>query len=86
MPHVSDPIDAECSYVKPGHAFITRRTWDLYFLIVSPPVLSDHCHGGPAARLDTWVNACCCWVSGFRSGGVGQSRGNKCRRSRVRSD
>ena len=33
MPHVSDPIDAEASYAKPGHAFITRRTWDLYFLI-----------------------------------------------------
>src|SRR5690348_15308691 len=33
MPHVSDPIDAETSSEKPGHALITRRTWDRYFLI-----------------------------------------------------
>lgn len=35
MPHVSDPIDAETSVAKPGHAFIARRTWDRYFLIAA---------------------------------------------------
>ena len=33
MPRVSDQIDMEISHAKPGHIFLSRWTWDFYFLI-----------------------------------------------------
>lgn len=66
MPHVSDPIDMETSQSKPGHVFLSRRTWDVYFLIgeIAAGVVGSFSWwaSGSARHLGTCVPLLVLWL------------------------